>query len=878
MRILRPCLCASLLMLALSPSLVHAQGGGSIAGQVTDQSGATLTAALVVLTNVATEVERSATTDGSGRYSFDDLAIGIYRLHVQKTGFSDGNRNMSIIESGEHLRADFELSPGRITESVSVTASRGERDALDIPVRSDVVTGEILQRENPATPGDILLNLPNVTAVNNGPFQIRPRLRGLDSSRVLVMVDGERLNTSRVATDRAGVEIGLVDPSLIENIEVVYGSGSVLYGTDALSGTINIITDTPRRIDQAFRIGGGFNGYFSSNEPGRRGTARIDAAGRKFAVRSSLELERYPNYHAGAPFNESNVGLIGSGQIVHKNFGPVSDNFNEPFTRTTSEVINSQEHGSDVNVAGRWFPTEHQNLRISLNRRRAISVGFPDFSEPIFFQVINTPFSNLDKISARYELRGITSWFTRLGAGGYWQNEDRLLKNDFNVFGSTPPNPGDVPVDTITMVHILSRTRQTVKSFGWDVQANLLFGLRNIVTTGTSFFRDHSRDTRTTVTDVTKLGILTRPPGPIRFFPVVEHIVTGFVSQPQRVPISNFTNVAWYIQDEFTAARWLRLMGSFRVDHFDVATLPTPGYDPRLPGIDQAQPPIDASNFPSVNGTTTTRTTSTGDFGIVVQPKHTVSFSARVGRSFRHPNLEELFFTGPATIGNIVANINVKPETGVNVDISAKVRASRYAGGITYFNNTYTNFISTEIISSSPTAGLISQAINFAKIRIQGIEADFQTPVTVRGSLFTFFGNLGFLHGQILAGVSPYTKVSLANRPADNITPFKSVIGMRWHDSTDRFWSEYSARITTHVNRVSPLLSDSPFLIAQDLFGLYGYTLHSLHGGYNFRSERSVVGLTLGIENLGNKFYRDQFQFAPSRGRSFTLGLNLRVL
>lgn len=869
---------AAFLLLFIFVLTARAQGGGTISGVVNDEGGAALEGAVLTLTNVATGVEKRTTTDAAGRYTFDDVTIGIYRFRVQKLGFSEANRNVSVSEIGEKLQANFELAPGGITESVTVTASRGERDVMEIPVRADSVTPEILQRTNPATAGDALLNLPNVTAVNNGPFQIRPRLRGLDSSRVLVMVDGERLNTARVATDRAGVEIGLVDPSLIENIEVIYGSGSVLYGTDALSGTINIITDTPRRTDSAIRLGGGFNGYYSSNEPGRRGTARVDVSGRKFAIRSSFELERYSNYHSGEPFTETNVGLIATHAINHNIFGPYSDTFNEPYTRTSSEIVNSQAHGSDVNVTGRWFPTENQNLRIALNRRRAASIGFPDFSEPIFFQVINTPFSNLDKASARYELRSLTSWLTRLSAGGYWQQQDRKLRNLFTVLGSTPPAPGDIPVDTITMVHVLSDTRQTVKSYGWDLQANLLLGARNMITTGLSSFRDHSRDTRTSVTDVIKLGIQTRPPSPVRFFPVYEVIIKGFVSQPQRVPISNFDNLAWFIQDEFTATRWLRFIGSYRLDHFKVETLPTTGYDPRLPGIDLAVPPIDPRNFPSIKGTSISRTTSTGDFGFVVQPNQSWSFSARIGRSFRHPNLEELFFTGPATVGNIVANINVKPESGVNVDVSAKVRTNRYAGGITYFNNTYTNFISTEIISNSPTAGLISQAINFAKIRIQGVEADLQVPVNYHNNLFTFYGNLGFQHGQILAGTNPYTKTSVANKPADNITPFKSLLGLRWNDSKDRFWGEYDTRITTHVNRVSPLLSESPFLIAQDVFSLYGFTIHAIRGGYNFKSERSIVGITLAVENLGNKYYRDQFQFAPSRGRSFTLGLNLRLL
>lgn len=68
------------------------------------------------------------------------------------------------------------------------------------------------------------------------------------------MVDGERLNTARVATDRAGPEIGLVDPSNLQSVEVVSGSGSVLYGTDALSGTINILTDQPQAASEKVRV------------------------------------------------------------------------------------------------------------------------------------------------------------------------------------------------------------------------------------------------------------------------------------------------------------------------------------------------------------------------------------------------------------------------------------------------------------------------------------------------------------------------------------------------------------------------------------------------------------------------------------------------
>jgi outer membrane cobalamin receptor len=107
----------------------------------------------------------------------------------------------------------------------------------------------------------------NITPVGNGPFGVRPRLRGLDSTRLLVLVDGERLNTARQATDRQGAEVGLISPDAISRMEIVNGAGTLMYGSDALAGTINIITNEPGFSTDTHLLYG-FNGFYSSNENG----------------------------------------------------------------------------------------------------------------------------------------------------------------------------------------------------------------------------------------------------------------------------------------------------------------------------------------------------------------------------------------------------------------------------------------------------------------------------------------------------------------------------------------------------------------------------------------------------------------------------------
>jgi outer membrane receptor protein involved in Fe transport len=86
---------------------------------------------------------------------------------------------------------------------------------------------------------------------------------------------------------------------------------------------------------------------------------------------------------------------------------------------------------------------------------------------------------------------------------------------------------------------------------------------------------------------------------------------------------------------------------------------------------------------------------------------------------------------------------------------------------------------------------------------------------------------------------------------------------------------EYGVRAQAEVTRVAETLLDSPFLIAQDLYSLDGFAVQRVGWGINLVRGRDRLGLTFAIENLTNRYYREQFQFAPARGRSFTVGISV---
>lgn len=271
---------------------------GTIRGTVSDSTGAAVPAARVVLHVVATGQETVAETDQEGRYRFDAPAVGTYLLIVTRGGFSQVARTVIVEQVESDLDVPMSLEVGVLSAEVSVTASLSEREVRQIPLHVETISNAAIEQANTLSTGDALATAANVTPVGSGPFGVRPRLRGLDSTRLLVLVDGERLNTARQATDRTGAEVGLVSPDSIERMEIINGAGTVMCGSDALAGTINIITNEPV-FTPTRQLVYGFNGFYSSNESGMRGTATIGATTPRFTFRVQAGAENYDNYTAG---------------------------------------------------------------------------------------------------------------------------------------------------------------------------------------------------------------------------------------------------------------------------------------------------------------------------------------------------------------------------------------------------------------------------------------------------------------------------------------------------------------------------------------------------------------------------------------------------
>ncbi len=362
----------------------------TVRGTVSDTTGAALASARVVLRDIATGQEIVVETDAQGGYKFDAPAAGSYLVIVTRSGFSQAARTVVVTEREATLEVPVVLELGGLSAQVSVTASRAEREVRQIPLHVETITDAAIEQANPLSTGDVLTGAVNVMPVGNGPFLVRPRLRGLDSTRMLVLVDGERLNTARQATDRTGAEVGLVSTDSISRVEIINGAGTLMYGSDALAGTVNIITSEPG-FSPTRQLLYGFNGFYSSNENAMRGTVTLGATMPRATFRVQGGAEKFDNYKSGQLDVEDTRPFFASGQLkrvdtVDTNFGfafnAFPDPFNEPYVRTDNEILNSQAEGKFVNAAATVKLGDRRSLRVRYQNRRMRDIGFRDFDQP----------------------------------------------------------------------------------------------------------------------------------------------------------------------------------------------------------------------------------------------------------------------------------------------------------------------------------------------------------------------------------------------------------------------------------------------------------------------------------------------------------------
>lgn len=196
------------------------------------------------------QLRRTVLTDTEGNYSFENIPFGRYTLLVHIDGFADATKIVQVSAANATLTQDFTLQISSLREQVTVTASGTEQSTFDsFQTVSSVGSTKIAERASTSL-GEVLESETGVTKRSFGVGSSRPVIRGFDGDRVLVLQDGVRNGS---IGSQSGDHGETADPLSAERIEVVKGPGTLLYGSNAIGGVVNVIGNDENRSHDGFR-------------------------------------------------------------------------------------------------------------------------------------------------------------------------------------------------------------------------------------------------------------------------------------------------------------------------------------------------------------------------------------------------------------------------------------------------------------------------------------------------------------------------------------------------------------------------------------------------------------------------------------------------
>lgn len=298
----------------------------AIRGVVTDTDGRPLSAVVIDLPGVGVH----ALTSDRGVYALSGLPAGVHVLRFERIGYAPATREVTA-KAGSEIRLDVVLSARAIQlQELVVTGVPGVRDPLSVAASVDVVDGDALRGSRGASLGETLAGtVPGIATIGTGSQAGIPVLRGLSGTRVRVLQNGVGQEFYQYGV-RHHPPTSLAEA---ERVEVVRGASSILYGSDALGGAVNVLT---RRLPSAPEgrphLGGELQTHLFSNNREAATLVDVHAAAGRVGARVGFESRHggnvttpdVPDFFETTAAGNARTGVFGdpkyTGELPHTGF------------------------------------------------------------------------------------------------------------------------------------------------------------------------------------------------------------------------------------------------------------------------------------------------------------------------------------------------------------------------------------------------------------------------------------------------------------------------------------------------------------------------------------------------------------------------------
>jgi len=704
-------------------------------------------------------------------------------------------------------------------DEVVMSISKWEQQKKDIPQKIVSINAQAIAFTNPQTSADLLQNSGKIFVQKSQMGGGSPMIRGFATNRLVLSVDGVRMNN---AIFRGGniQNIISIDPFAIKNTEVVFGPGSVIYGSDAIGGVMNFITNKSQfSTTDSLYISGNMNYRYASANEENTGHFDINLGLDKWAFLTSAS---YNN------FNDLKMGQHGPDSYLRKQYV-------------------KRLNGLDVLV-------ENENPRIQT---------------PTGYDQINL----MQKISYRPN----NNWSYDLGlfysSTSDYSRYDRLIR----------PNSSGAGLRSAEWFYGPQKWFMGNLQVYKKGRGKFYDGLR-ITTAFQNFkesrndrqFQDSIRYTTNENIDALSLNVdfENKKIGNLRLYYGAEYIFnevgsvgrqtnieSGFVEAAQsRYPDgSTWQTLAAYVNSELKAKPNFTWLAGIRYSHVWInADFDTTFY------------PFPFDNADLNNGALT------GNIGFSWFPKADLQFTLNGGTGFRAPNIDDIgkvFDSEPGSV--VVPNPNLKPEYAYNAELGVQKNFKdkvvlKGAAYYTYLKDALVRrdylFNGEEEIIYNGELSNVQAIQNASNAYVYGFEFGLEAFLSDN---FSILSNLTLTEGM-------EEDENGNDTPARHVPPTFGDFHLIWRNQrlkTDLFLN-YNGQISFNDLAISEI--NKSYIYALDADGNpYSPSWYTL----NLRSQYQIANplkLTFAIENITNQRYRPYSSGIAAAGINFVLGLSFR--
>src|SRR4029450_8242397 len=316
--------------------------------KVSDADGKPVSGAAVTLL----PSNRQATSGEDGGARFATVSPGIYHVAARASGLAPSRTDVNLSE-GNPVSVAMTLST-QVHLSESVTVSPNARDTFESYQPASVLGGEDLQQRLGNTLGAPLPRGPGVNVRSFGSGNARPVVRGLDNDRVLILENGARTGDLSSQSADHGVTL---DPATATQIEVGRGPATLLYGSSAIGGVVNLVSDEIvtkplSGVHGAFTAQGATadeNAGIAGNLSGGNGKVayRVNGSAQRAGDYDTPE-GKVPNSQSNSKSAGGSIATTGEDGFLGASYQYVDTRYGVPFVEEGETTLHPRRHRVDL--------------------------------------------------------------------------------------------------------------------------------------------------------------------------------------------------------------------------------------------------------------------------------------------------------------------------------------------------------------------------------------------------------------------------------------------------------------------------------------------------------------------------------------------------